>query len=114
MNDRGATMILSVPKGEAREFARIWKELRLADGLEPRHDLDDQVEVENFDGAVVVQWIVEMSGAIAPILTGMLGFLIAARGEIEYEKDGEKIRIKNLKPSQIKEVLKIIDSRNVE
>lgn len=104
-------VLISIPRTEAREFERIWKELRLADGLSPEHDLKDAVEIENFDGAVLVQWLVDVTAAVAPIITGMFGFLIAARGEFEYEKGGEKIRIKNLKPSQIKEILEIIDSR---
>jgi hydroxymethylpyrimidine pyrophosphatase-like HAD family hydrolase len=40
-----------------------------------------------------------------------MGYVIAARGELEYEKNGEKIRFKNLKPSKIKEIIDIIDAR---
>jgi hypothetical protein len=75
-------------------------------------DLQDPIEVENFDGATMVQWVVAITPAVTPIFTAAIGYLVASRGEIEVERDGEKVRIKNLKPSRIKEVLEIFDARN--
>jgi hypothetical protein len=62
----------------------------------------------------MVKWIVEILPVVSPIFTAAIGYVVAARGEIEVEHKGEKIRIKNLKPSGIKEVLEIIDARNAQ
>lgn len=107
-------VVLSIPTTAAPHFKQLWKDLRLAEGLNPDADLPEPVEVENFDGATMVEWIVELAPALAPIFTGAIGYLVASRGEIEYEYDGEKIRMKNVKPSKMKEVLQLLDERNAK
>ncbi len=109
--DSPATLSIGIPTKDADGFRQHWKELRLADALPPTADLQDAVEVENFDGATLVQWVVQVTPVIVPLLTAALGYVVAARGELEYEHGGEKLRIKNLKPSRIKEILAIIDAR---
>ncbi|MCH8488963.1 MAG: hypothetical protein LAT81_03395 [Oceanicaulis sp.] len=84
MDAKSNVILISVPKAQAHEFEHVWKDLRLADGLTPEHDLKEPIEIENFDGAVLVQWLVDVTTAVVPIITGMLGYLIAARGEFEY------------------------------
>jgi hypothetical protein len=111
MTDRAAILSISIPTKDANGFSQHWKDLRLADALPPEVDLGDSVEMENFDGATLVQWVVQVTPLIVPLLTAALGYIIAARGELEYERDGEKIRIKNLKPSKVKEFLDMIDAR---
>lgn len=106
--------ILSIPTTAAPQFRQLWKDLRLAEGLDPQVDLSDPIDVENFDGATMVQWVVDVVPAVAPIFTAAIGYLVASRGEIEVEHDGEKVRIKNLKPSKIKEVLEIFDARKTK
>jgi hypothetical protein len=103
---------LSIPTTAAQAFAHLWRDLRLAEGLDLDIDLQDPIEVENFDGATMVQWVVDVAPAVAPVFTAAIGYLVASRGEIEVERDGEKVRIKNLKPSRIREVLEIFDARN--
>lgn len=105
---------LSIPTTAAQAFADHWRDLRLAEGLDPDTDLQDLIEVENFDGATMVQWVVDVVPAVAPIFTAAIGYLVASRGEIEVERGGEKVRIKNLKPSRIREVLEIFDARNLK
>ncbi|WP_404292173.1 hypothetical protein ACD578_08085 [Microvirga sp. RSM25] len=105
------SLLISIPTKDARAFEQHWKDLRLAEALEPSQDLKDPVEIENFDGATLMQWIVELTPVVAPLVSGAMGYVIAARGELEYEKNGEKIRFKNLKPSKIKEIIDIIDAR---
>lgn len=111
MTEAPASLSICIPTADAHGFRQHWKDLRLADALPPDADLQDPVEVENFDGATLVQWVVQVTPVVIPLLTAALGYVVAARGELEYERDGEKIRIKNLKPSRIKEILEIIDAR---
>lgn len=107
-----ATISISIPTDYANEFRQLWKELRLADALDLQDDLGDPIEVGNFDGANLVQWVLELKPILVPLVTASLTYLITSRGEFEYEKDGEKIRFKNLKPSQVKEVLALLDARD--
>ncbi|QEX18001.1 hypothetical protein FRZ44_33050 [Hypericibacter terrae] len=112
MTDSLGALSISIPTKDAHGFQQHWKDLRLADALPPDADLQDAVEVENFDGATLVQWVVQVTPLIVPLVTAALGYIVAARGELEYDRGGEKIRIKNLRPSKIKEILEIIDARN--
>ncbi|CDX14114.1 hypothetical protein MPLDJ20_100052 [Mesorhizobium plurifarium] len=107
-----ATISISMPADHAREYQQLWKELRLADALDLEHDLGEPIEVGNFDGANLVQWVVDLEPVLVPLVTASLAYLITSRGEFEYEKDGEKIRFKNLKPSQVKEVFALLDTRD--
>ncbi|MER8833175.1 MULTISPECIES: hypothetical protein [unclassified Mesorhizobium] len=107
-----ATISISIPTDHAGEFRQLWKELRLADALDLQNDLGDPIEVGNFDGANLVQWVVELKPILVPLVTASLTYLITSRGEFEYEKDGEKVRFKNLKPSQVKEILALLDARD--
>lgn len=105
---------LSIPTTASRAFAHLWRDLRLVEGLDPNIDLQEPIEVENFDGATMVQWVVDVGPVVAPIFTAAIGYLVASRGEIEVERAGEKVRIKNLKPSRIREILEILDARNLK
>lgn len=106
------TIAISIPTDHADQFRQLWKELRLAEALDPDNDLGDPIEIGNFDGATLVQWAVELKPLLVPLVTASLTYLITSRGEFEYEKDGEKIRFKNLKPSQVREVLALLDARD--
>lgn len=60
MEDRLSTensneVVLSIPTAAAPHFKQLWIDLRLAEGLDPDVDLPDPVDVENFDGATMVQ-----------------------------------------------------------
>jgi len=104
-------LAISLPTKDAPGFRQHWKDLRLADALPPSADLQDPVEVENFDGTTFVQWVVQVTPAVVPLLTAGLGYIVAARGELEYQRGDEKIKVKNLSPSKLKEMLQL-DSRN--
>lgn len=104
---------ISIPSDSADSFSQNWKHLRLAEALDPDFDLSDPAEIENFDGATLVQWAQQIVPVSIPLIGAALTYIIASRGEFEYEKDGEKIRFKNLKPSTVREILDILD-RDVE
>ncbi len=99
-----------VPSDQAHAFALHWKDLRIAEGLSAQYDLGKPVQAENFDGTALVEWVVPVVAASAPVITAVLGYLIASRGELEIERDGKKIKLKNIKPSKLKELLEIIDT----
>jgi len=87
----------------------FWKDLRVSEALEQSVDLPKPILSDNFDGASWASWTLELSKAIAPIVTLIFGFVVAKRGELEITKGDKTIRMKNLKPSQLKEFLEIIN-----
>ena len=112
MANASETIVISLPSEHATEFKQFWKELRIADALPPEFDLDAAIEMENFDGSTVVKWIMSLSPKLIPLVTVAVGYLIAARGEIEIERNGERIKVKNLKPSNVREFLAMLDDRS--
>ena len=106
-----ATVAIRVPTSVAHDFHLFWKDLRLAEGLGSERDLrvDDGVEVEPFDAVAMVEWIVPIAEATAPLITGVLGYLIARRGEIDITLPGRRIKAKNITPSQAREFVQMID-----
>lgn len=104
-----SNLVLRVPADVAGEFQSFWKDLRVAEALDQEIDLERPVMSDNFDGAAVAAWVVSISPYVAPIVTAVFGFLVAKRGELEIQKGDTTIRMKNLKPSQLKEFLAAID-----
>ncbi|MEP3232264.1 MAG: hypothetical protein ABJO30_05505 [Hyphomicrobiales bacterium] len=102
-------IVLKVPSDLTSNFRDHWKDMRIAEALDPEVDLGEPVLLDNFDGAAVAAWTVSMSPYIAPIVTAVFGYLVAKRGELEIQKDDTTIRMKNLKPSQLKQLLAAID-----
>jgi hypothetical protein len=102
-------LVIKLPADVAAEFLTFWKDLRVAEGLDQEIDLGEPVLSDNFDGAAVAAWVISISPVVAPVLTAIFGYLIAKRGELEVQKGDTTIRMKNLKPSQVKEYLATID-----
>ncbi|WP_299632074.1 hypothetical protein [uncultured Roseobacter sp.] len=101
--------IVRVPADVAGDFQVFWKDLRVAEALDQDIDLGEPILSDNFDGAAVAAWVVSISPYIAPVITAVFGYLVAKRGELEIQKGDTTIRMKNLKPSQLKEFLAAID-----
>ena len=87
----------------------FWKDLRIAEGLDLEDDLDEPMASDNFDGAALSAWIMTMTPLITPLLGVIFGFLISKRGEIEIHSEGKVIKMKNIKPSQLNDFLKVIN-----
>lgn len=100
---------IAVPETDESKISSIWRELRVAEGLPSDNDLGAPLKLQNFDAASMAQWSLNALPVVAPILTAIFGYLIAARGELTVERNGEKITMKNLRPSQLKQLLKILD-----
>ncbi|MER8788039.1 hypothetical protein NKH71_09255 [Mesorhizobium sp. M0983] len=107
MADGKLDVLLRVPKHIGREFAEHWDEIRAAEGISPDHKLRDSDDVERFDAGAMVEWLVPLTNAVGPIITGVLGYLVAKRGEIEI---GE-MKFKNISVADIKEIITFIDGR---
>lgn len=103
------TVLIRVLLEDANNFRQLWKDMRVADALDQSLDLDTPVETENFDGAAMAEWVVPILKVATPIITGVLGFLIARRGELEITRNGQMIKMKGIKPSQLKEIIALID-----
>lgn len=104
-----AEIVLRVPTDLVGEFQTFWKELRVAEALDPKVDLTEPTTSDNFDGAAVAAWVLEITPYVAPVLSAVFIYLVAKRGELEIQKGDTTIRMKNLKPSQLKEFLAAID-----
>lgn len=105
------TIAIRVPTSVAHDFCLFWKDLRLAEGLDADQDLrvDEGVEVEPFDAVAMVEWIVPIVQATTPLITGILGYLIAKRGEIDITLPGRRVVAKNMTPSQAREYMQMLD-----
>ncbi|WP_170359695.1 hypothetical protein [Ruegeria arenilitoris] len=104
-----ANLIIRVPADVAAETRSFWKDLRVAEALEPESDLGEPIHSDNFDGTALAAWVVPLASSIAPILAAVFGFLVAKRGELEIQKGDTTFRMKNIKPSQFREFLAAID-----
>lgn len=104
-----AEIVLRVPSDLVADFQTFWKELRVAEALEPEADLTAPTISDNFDGAAVGAWVLEIKPYLAPVLSAVFTYLVAKRGELEIQKGDTTIRMKNLKPSQLKEFLAALD-----
>ena len=49
--------------------------------------------------------------AVTPLVSAAAAYLIAIRGEIEVQKGDERIKFKNITPSKLREILRILDER---
>lgn len=104
-----ADLIVRVPADASGSFMTYWKDLRVAEALDHNADLGEPVLSDNFDGAAIAAWVVPLATAAGPILGAVFGFVVAQRGELEIQKGDTTIRMKNRKPSQLKEFLSAID-----
>lgn len=102
-------IIIRLPTDSAASFMIFWKDLRIAEGLDLEDDLDEPMASDNFDGAALSAWIMTMTPLITPLLGVIFGFLISKRGEIEIHSEGKVIKMKNIKPSQLNDFLKVIN-----
>ena len=105
-------IILRVPVADARETARRWSELLEKHSLGNEFELSDGISTQGFSGAEVVEWAVPAVAALTPIVTAVIGYLIArANGEVEYS-DGERTyKFRNLTPEKAKEFLALFRER---
>lgn len=102
-------IVIRVPADVVGDFLMHWKDMRIAEALDSDNDLGEPVLSDNFDGGAVAAWVVSVSPYTAPIITAIFAYLVAKRGELEIQKGETTIRMKNLKPSQLKEFLAVID-----
>lgn len=100
------SILIRVPKESGYDFRVHWSELRLVEGITSEHELGDSDEISQFDGATLAEWIIPLSEAITPILTCVLGFVVARRGEIEING----MKFKNVTSKQVKEILEVIEA----
>jgi len=91
------------------ELFNQWRLLRASEGLEPDADLAKPETMSRFDGATLVEWALDLTKDISPILTGILGFLVARNGEVEFRKGDRIYKFRNLRANQIRQVMNVID-----
>ena len=99
-------IIIRIPTESSHAFRSFWGEIRSAEGFTSEFNLPRPEEVSRFDGASLSEWIIPLSHAVSPILTCVLGFLVARRGEIEI--DGKKFR--NVTAKQVRQILRLVDT----
>ncbi len=102
------TITMRIDSAHRGAFEELWKEFVSLEVAGPEADLGSASETRGADGAWLYQWTVQMAPEVVPIVTAILGFLIAKRGEIEITSKGQKLKFKNMKPRQIAEVLELI------
>jgi Mg2+/Co2+ transporter CorC len=100
-------VVIRISKTFASEFASMWDEIRSVEGFDAEEMLEKPQEMERFDAATVVEWVVQLTDAVGPILTGVLGYLVAKKGEVEI--DGMKF--KNISVNDIKKIIEILEKK---
>lgn len=101
--------IIQIPSESAASFQSFWKDIRIAEGLDGGVDLGDPIAADNFDGGAVAAWIISATPMINHIISSAFSFLVATRGEIEITSGDRSIKFKNIKPSQLKEFLDVVN-----
>jgi hypothetical protein len=109
-----ASVTLRIPEEWTNELKVFWRQLRIIDGASSDLDLVDEVPVEPFDGQALSEWLVPLTQASTPILTGILGYLVARKGELEIHDGDKRRKFKNMSPSQIREVMDILENHKKE
>jgi hypothetical protein len=99
-----ADVLIRVPAEFEHEFTTLWKQLRLFEGLDSSADLDNRESVDRFDGHALAEWVVTLSSAVTPLVTAVLGYLAARRGEVVI-KEGDSIQeYRGFSPSEIETI----------
>lgn len=102
-------VLIKLPNNHREEFSSLWKDLRISEGLDSSFDLAAAAQSENFDGSEFTEWLVPLVSASTPLITALLGYIAAIRGEIEIERKGTRLKMKNMKASQLAEIIKAIN-----
>lgn len=98
-------VLIRVPAEDAADFRLLWSQLRMAEGLPPALDLHGGERLERFDAAALVEWVVTLAPVATPIVTAVLGYLVARRGEIEVRAGSNVLKFKNMTPRQIEDAM---------
>jgi hypothetical protein len=104
--------IIKVPKDQEANFRAFWKELRISEAIALENDLPAGVCTENFDGASMTEWAIPLIASVTPLISAALGYLIAIRGEIEIPYRNGIFKGKGIKPSQLAEIIKILENHS--
>lgn len=100
-------IVIRIAKVDAGDLTSLWDEVRAAEGLPPSEMLPEPEELERFDAGALAEWVIELTQNSTPIITGVLGYLVARRGEVEIGG----MKFKNMSIKQIKEIIKYMDDR---
>ncbi len=103
-----STFTVRIPEENQVELILHWKQLRLVEGLSPEFDLTGGEMLDRFDGTALIEWVMPASEAILPILTAVLGFLSARRGEVEYTTGDKSWKFRNVRPRDIERITHIL------
>tara|TARA_R110002111_G_C5999385_1_gene372956 strand:- start:2442 stop:2771 length:330 start_codon:yes stop_codon:yes gene_type:complete len=104
-------VVIRIPEEWSDEFVNLWRQLRLIDGGDVELDLGPGDSVEPFDGQAFAEWVIILSDSSIPIMTAILGFLVAKRGECEISSEDKVYKFKSMKTSKIREVMDIIEGK---
>lgn len=102
-------VIIRIPAEFGEEFRRFWSELRVSDSLPPEFELGAPAEIAKFDGQSLYEWLIPVAQTIAPVISAVLGYLAAKKGEVEIRSKENILKFKNLTPKQIAAVVDALD-----
>lgn len=91
---------------EGKEFQSFAHQARLALGYPPEFALTSEITTKNFDGQSIVEMAMSAASDLAPLVTTLVGYIIAKRGEIKIKKGENEYHFKNINK---KDVFEIID-----
>jgi hypothetical protein len=103
-------LVIRVPAEFTDEFLMVWNALAIVEKEDRKLVADDLAIARRADAASIAQAMVPLLQASAPIVTGVLGYLVARRGEVEIVLNGNTYKFKQLSGDEIKTVLQLIKS----
>lgn len=96
--------IIRMPSEYETELTDLWKEIRIASAFGPETDLGVAEQCERFDAATLTEWVVPLLDHSSSIVTAILGYLVARRGECEV---GE-YKFKNMSADDIEKIVRLM------
>lgn len=90
---------------EGKEFQSFAHQARLALGYPPEITLNSEITTKNFDGQSIVEMAMSAASDVAPLVTALVGYIIAKRGEIKIKKGKTEYHFKNIKKTDVFDII---------
>ncbi|WP_041927037.1 hypothetical protein [Methylocystis sp. SC2] len=103
-------IVLRIPAEFKDEFLKLWNSLAEMQDCTSQLSAGDIAVASRGDAVNIMQAIVPLVQVSAPIVTGMLGYIIARRGEVEIVKNGNTYRFKSINKDDMKAIVDMFSS----
>lgn len=110
MSNSESDVIIRLPEENSGDLRELWREARIASGYAVNYDLENPELAERFDAAALAEWLVPMAEHVPALLSAVLGYLVAKRGEVEFGP----YKFKNMSAEDIEKIIQLVKKYNLE